>query len=92
MPPGNEEPAIRFGQRVLERSVANVPPVQEDVLKALRTAAQIGKPDEAGCLDVFVFAFDLDETRRDVGTENAPDSLLAVVGRGKIVNRSAVVL
>ena len=89
---GQQQAAIGFAQRMLQRPVADVPAVQEQVLHAVVGPAVVRIRHVSGQADLAVVAGHRNQGLADLAAEERQDAFPPAVHRRQIVDRTVVVL
>ena len=89
---GQQQTAIGFAQRMLQRTVADVPAVQEQVLHAVVGPAVVRIRHVSGQADLAVVAGHRNQRLADLAAEERQDAFPPAVHRRQIVDRTLVVL
>ncbi len=83
----HQQPAVCLAQGVLQRSVADVSTVEEQVLHPVVAAADRRVTDVPGDADLAVVAVDRDQRAGDLVAEEGFDPFGPAGGRGQVVDR-----
>ena len=91
LPAGEQQPAIRLAQRVLQRAVANRPAVEKQVLHPAGRPAVHRIGDEAAERHAVALAVDLDQIVGQLVAEKGGDAVADARRRRQVVHQPAVV-
>ncbi len=89
--PGHQQSAISLAERVLQRSITDIPSIEEQVLHPVVAAADRRVDHITRQLHVTVVAGNGNERLADLGPVKRGDPLVPALGRGQIVQRVGAV-
>ena len=81
----HQQPAVRFAQGMLQRTITNVPAVQKQVLHAVVAAADRRIADVTADPDLRIVAMDRNQRLSDLATKERFDPIGPTRRRGQIV-------